>query len=205
MIRVREAVIVEGKYDKIRLSNIIDGLIITTEGFGIFKNKEKQLLIRQLAEKRGILILTDSDGAGFVIRNFLKGAVPPSQVKHAYIPDIAGKERRKDKPSKEGKLGVEGVPDEIIARAIRASGAECTVSEGFVKAQQEISKTDLFVAGLSGGSCSSDRRAAIKKELGLPEKMTANSLLQVLNCLMTREEFFSLCERIFDREGEQDA
>ncbi len=200
MIQVREAVIVEGKYDKIKLSNIIDGLIITTEGFGIFKDKEKQSLIRRLADTRGILILTDSDGAGFVIRNFLKGCVPKEKIKHAYIPDIFGKEKRKDKPSKEGKLGVEGVSEEIIAKAIASSGAECSISEGYVKQRSDITKADLFVYGLSGGEKSSERRDSLKKILGLPSKMSPNLLLDTLNTLMTKEEFADLCEKEFANE-----
>ena len=132
MIKIKEAVIVEGKYDKIRLSNFIDGLIITTDGFGIFKDKEKQRLIKHLADTRGILILTDSDGAGFVIRNFLKGAVSPDKIKHAYIPDILGKEKRKDKPSKEGKLGVEGISDEIIMKITKWKTTICQTRKSWL-------------------------------------------------------------------------
>ena len=189
MIKIKEAIIVEGKYDKIRLSNFIDGLIITTEGFGIFKDKEKQRLIRDIAEKRGILILTDSDGAGFVIRNFLKGSVPSDKVRHAYIPDIFGKEKRKPQPSKEGKLGVEGISEKILCDAIARSGAECELSEGYVKAQPEITKVDLFSHGLSGCADAAANRDKLKKKLSLPINLTANSLLAVLNCIMTKSEF----------------
>ncbi len=189
MIKVREAVIVEGKYDKIKLSNLIDGLIITTDGFGIFKDKEKQALIRKLAEKRGILVLTDSDGAGFVIRNFLKGAVPAGQIRHAYIPDIPGKEKRKNKPSREGTLGVEGIPEDVLREAIIRSGAVCEQSDKTVAAGQEISKADLYDYGLTGGDHAAALRDKLKQELGLPQKMSTNALLAVLNCLMTREEF----------------
>lgn len=200
MIHVKEAIIVEGKYDKIKLSNFIDGLIITTDGFGVFKDREKQELIRHLAEKRGILILTDSDGAGFLIRNFLKGSIPKEKVRHAYIPDIFGKEKRKDKPSKEGKLGVEGVSEKIIADAIKASGSECSISDGYVKTDKEITKADLFVYGLSGGENSAKKREIFKNYLNLPSKMTANTMLDTLNCIMTREEFINICETVFDEE-----
>ena len=188
MIHVKEAVIVEGKYDKIKLANLIDGLIITTEGFGIFKDKEKQRLIRQLAVTRGILVLTDSDGAGFVIRSFLKGAVPPETVRHAYIPDIFGKERRKDKPSKEGKLGVEGISEEVLREAILRSGASCEISTESVRRCREITKADLYELGLTGGEHASENRAFLKKRLSLPERMSTNALLDVLNCLLTRQE-----------------
>ncbi len=194
MIKIKEAVIVEGKYDKIKLSNFIDGLIITTEGFGVFRDREKLALIRHLAQVRGILVLTDSDGAGFVIRNFLKGAVPPDKIKHAYIPDVFGKERRKTAPSKEGKLGVEGLSEEIISRAIARSGAECEITAGREKAARDITKADLYELGLTGSPSASERRNELKKRLGLPEKLTANSLLAVLNCIMTREELFELME-----------
>lgn len=188
MIRIREAVIVEGRYDKIRLSGFIDGLIITTEGFGIFKDKEKQELIRMLARTRGILVLTDSDGAGFVIRNFLKGTVPADRIKHAYIPDIYGKEKRKSKPSKEGKLGVEGVSEEVLCRAIARSGADCELCSDNIRMEKEITKADLYEYGLTGCPDASENRDRLKKRLSLPVNMTANSLLAVLNCIMTKQE-----------------
>ena len=201
MIKIKEAVIVEGKHDKIKLANFIDGLIITTDGFGIFKNKEKQMLIRHLAETRGILILTDSDGAGFVIRNFLKGAVPPDKIKNAYIPDIFGKEKRKSQPSKEGKLGVEGISEEILCRAIAASGAECELRQTYKK-QKDITKADLFEYGLTGTPDSSKNRDILKKSLNLHEKMTSNALLDILNCTMTKNEFEHLCKEIFGKDNE---
>lgn len=198
MIKVKEAIIVEGKYDKIKLSSIIDGLIITTNGFGIFNDKERQYLIRELAKKRGIIIMTDSDSAGFVIRNFLKGAVPKNQIKHAYIPDILGKEKRKDKRSKEGKLGVEGVSKNIILDALRKCGATCENTDSkIVPDREKITKADFFIYGLTGGSNSSANRDILKKKLNLPENMTTNSLLAILNCLMTRDEFISICEKIY--------
>ena len=189
MIKIKEAVIVEGKYDKIKLSGFIDGLILTTDGFGVFKDREKQRLIRRLADTRGILVITDSDGAGFVIRSFLKGIVPPDKIRHAYIPDVFGKEKRKTAPSKEGKLGVEGLSEEILSRAIAASGAECSLSEGAKQSARSITKTDLYEYGLTGSQNASANRDALKEMLDLPEKLSPNSLLAVLNCLMTREEF----------------
>lgn len=200
MIKIDEAVIVEGKYDKIKLSGFIDGLIITTDGFRVFKNKEKQSLIRRLAETRGILILTDSDSAGFVIRNFLKGTVPPEKIRHAYIPDISGKEKRKDKPSKEGKLGVEGISEEILRKAISDSGVKCTYTGNNKRIERSVTKTDLYFYGLTGGNNSSERRNSLKKELGLPEHMTTNSILDVINCLMTAGEFEEVCDRLFGKE-----
>ena len=192
MITIKEAVIVEGKYDKIKLSNFIDGLIITTDGFGVFKDKEKQQLIRHLAKVRGLLVLTDSDGAGFVIRSFLKGIVPPEQVKNAYIPDIFGKEKRKASPSKEGKLGVEGLSEEILSQAISRSGATCTITDSVQKSVDAITKADLFLLGLSGCDNAAENRDKLKKRLNLPQKLTPNSLLAVLNCLMTRNELIQI-------------
>ena len=199
MIKVKEAIIVEGKHDKIKLANFIDGLIITTDGFGIFKNKEKQLLIRHLAETRGILILTDSDGAGFVIRNFLKGSVSSDKIKNAYIPDIFGKEKRKSQPSKEGKLGVEGISEEILCRAIANSGVECELNNSS-KSQKELTKTDLFEYGLTGSPNASQNRDILKKALHLPENLTSNALLDILNCTMTKNEFDNICNELFRKE-----
>ena len=198
MIKIREAVIVEGKYDKIKLSNFIDGLIITTDGFGIFKNKEKQALIRHLAQTKGILVLTDSDGAGFVILNFLQETVPKNQIKHAYIPDIFGKEKRKDKPSKEGKLGVEGVSEQIICQAVQKSGACCELLPGHTKTKGGITKYDLFEYGLTGTPNSSQARDKLKKYLDLPQNLTSNSMLEILNLIMTKDEFTETCGKIFD-------
>ena len=194
MITIKEAVIVEGKYDKIKLSQFIDGLILTTEGFGVFKDREKQQLIRHLAKVRGLLVLTDSDGAGFVIRSFLKGIVPPEQVKHAYIPDVFGKEKRKTAPSKEGKLGVEGLSEELLREAILRSGISCTVTEEKQKPPAAITKTDLYVLGLSGCAKAAENRDRLKQRLHLPQQLSPNSLLAVLNCLMTREELIQLME-----------
>lgn len=194
MIRVKEAVIVEGKYDKIKLSSIIDGLIIETHGFQIFKDKEQMALLRKLAAERGLLILTDSDGAGFVIRNYLTGCIPKKQVKHAYIPDLFGKEKRKEKPSKEGKLGVEGVPARVIRQALEKAGV-CCGNEPEEKGPP-ITKADLFAAGLSGGEGSAEKRRLLQKELSLPERLSPNGLLQILNATMTREEFLAKIEKL---------
>lgn len=188
MIRVKEAVIVEGRYDKIKLSSIIDGLIIETGGFRIFKDKEQLAMIRRLAESRGILIMTDSDSAGFMIRNYLAGAVDSSKIKHAYIPDILGKEKRKEKPSKEGKLGVEGVPVDTILAALERAGVACEESPQ-PQERRLITKTDLYELGLSGREDSSFRRKELLNKLGLPEHLAVNSLVKVLNSMMSYEEF----------------
>ena len=196
VIQVKEAVIVEGKYDKIKLSSIIDGLIIETHGFQIFKDKEQMVLLRKLAAARGLLILTDSDGAGFVIRNYLSGCIPKSQIKHAYIPDLFGKEKRKAKASKEGKLGVEGVPAQVIRQALEKAGVVCGEGEAPIKKGPPITKADLFTAGLSGGEGSGEKRLRLQKKLELPERLSANGLLQILNATISREEFFRLAEEL---------
>ncbi len=195
MIKVKEAIIVEGKYDKIKLSSVIDGLIIETRGFRIFGDKEQMDFIRRLADTRGILILTDSDGAGFLIRNYLTGSIAPEKIKHAYIPDILGKERRKQKPSKEGKLGVEGVPVKTIVEALNRAGVVCGGEEA--PAGRKITKTDLYLAGLSGGENSTQKRQKLLKELSLPEHLAANSLVGVLNGIMSYEEFRQLLDKLF--------
>ena len=191
MIRIKEAIVVEGRYDKNTLGQIVDAHIIETAGFGIFSDKEKTALLRRLAEKCGIIILTDSDGAGFLIRNRIKGAVPEGCVKHAYIPDIKGKERRKQHASKEGKLGVEGMTPEIIIEAIKRSGATIE-GESTAPRKGEITKGDLYELGLSGGAGSAEKRKELAHKLALPEKMSANALLDVLNALYTKEELFDL-------------
>lgn len=188
MIKLKQAVIVEGKYDKIKLKSIIDAPIITTDGFGIFKNREKMALIKSLAQKRGIIIMTDSDSAGFMIRKKICGSVNSGRILNVYIPDIFGKERRKAHSSKEGKLGVEGVPKDVILTALKRAGVTSTES---VKSGGEITKADLFELGLSGRPNSAQKRLALLKSLNLPENMTANSLLEVLNIFFTKEEFLS--------------
>ena len=193
MIKIKEAVIVEGKYDKIRLSSLIDALIITTDGFGIFKDKEKMNLLRRLAETRGLLVITDSDSAGFVIRNHLRSCIPPERIRHAYIPDVFGKERRKAFPSKEGKLGVEGMSTEALLAALQRAGVTCEESPTIQpsdKERQTITQADFYRCGLSGGENSATERARLLRHLGLPEKITAKALLGVINDCMTPEEFY---------------
>lgn len=189
MIKVNEAIIVEGKYDKIKLSSIVDGLIIETNGFRIFKDKEKINLLRNLAKKRGILIFTDSDSAGFLIRNYISSIIPKENIKHAYIPDIYGKEKRKYNYSKEGKLGVEGIPKKIIEKSLKDAGVIFKETELVKKNKREITKIDLYDYGLSGRDNSSELRKAFLKQLNLPEHLSVNSLVKVLNCSLTYEEF----------------
>ena len=193
MIKVDQIVIVEGKYDKIKLSSIIDGIIIETEGFGIFKNKEKQKLIRKLAEKKGVVILTDSDSAGFVIRNFITSIVPNEYITNVYIPDIFGKEKRKTVPSKEGKLGVEGIDKEILLKAFEKAGI---LSSETPENRDPITKIDLFEAGLTGGQNSAEKRKEVLKKLDMPQLLTTNSMLEILNTMMSREEFMRFAAEI---------
>ena len=188
---MKEVIVVEGRYDKNTLSQIVDAVIIETSGFGIFNDAQKQKLLRRLAAERGLVVLTDSDGAGFVIRNFIKGCVDPALVRHAYIPDVTGKERRKSAPSKEGKLGVEGMRPEVLLDALRRAGA--TVGgETVVPPAARITKADMYKRGLSGGQGSRERRAALIRALDLPEKLSADALLDVLNAIMTREDFYAM-------------
>ena len=191
MIRIREAIIVEGRYDKNTLAQVVDAPILETSGFGIFHDSQRLALLRRLAETRGIIVLTDSDGAGFVIRNYLRGAIDPAQVKHAYIPDVAGKERRKRTASKEGKLGVEGMRPEVLLEALRRAGA--TIEDAPLPGAR-ITKADLYAAGLTGGADSRAARQRLLEQLDLPEHLSTNALLEVLNALMTREAFRNLCK-----------
>lgn len=194
MLRVREVIVVEGRYDKNTLLQVVDATVLETRGFGIMQDKALLGLLRRAAQERGLLVMTDSDGAGFVIRNFLKGAIPPEQVKHAYIPDVLGKERRKTTPGKEGKLGVEGMRPEILLEALRRAGATF-LEETAAGPRGEITKADLFELGLSGGTDSAARRLTLMKKLGLPEHMSANALLQALNLMTSRAELIRLLER----------
>ena len=187
MISVKEVIVVEGRYDRNTLSQVFDAVIVETSGFGVFNDREKLALLRRLAEARGLVVLTDSDGAGFVIRNFLKGAIDPALVKQAYIPDIAGRERRKRAPSKEGKLGVEGMKPEVLIEALRRAGATLGGEEPARRAGG-ITKATLYELGLSGGPGSAEKRRALLKVLDLPEKLSANALLDVLNALYTEAE-----------------
>lgn len=186
MVKIQEAIVVEGRYDKNTLSQIVDAPILETSGFGIFKDKKQMALLRRVAETRGLIVFTDSDGAGFVIRNHLKSAIPGKYLKHAYIPDILGKEKRKSAPGKEGKLGVEGMRPEIILDALRNAGATIEGEES--PSPRTITKQDLMDLGLSGGPDASARRLALLKKLNLPEHMSANAMLQALNLLYTLEE-----------------
>lgn len=195
MIKLDRPVIVEGKYDVIRLSNIIDALIIKTDGFGIFKDKEKQSLLRRLAGKKGIIVLTDSDSAGFLIRNFIAGIVPPEKITHVYIPDIFGKEKRKEAPSAEGKLGVEGICEELLLESFRKAGVTATAS---VEKRRLITNIDLYEAGLSGGKDSAKKRKELLKRLSLPERMSASSLVKILNTFVTYEEFEKNVRELFE-------
>jgi len=199
VVRVREAILVEGRYDRNTLSQIVDTPIFETRGFGIFKDKEQLALLRAVAEHRGLIVLTDSDGAGFVIRNYLKGAIPGKYLKHAYIPDIAGKEKRKASPGKEGKLGVEGMRPEVLLDALRACGA--TISDETGKAPSGITKQDFVELGLSGGTGSSQKRRALQKRLNLPEHMSANALLQALNLLISAQELRELVDEMEKHNG----
>lgn len=187
MIKIKEVIVVEGRYDKNTLCQVVDAPILETGGFGIMKDKQQLQLLRRVAESRGLIIFTDSDGAGFVIRNFLKGAIRPEYLKHAYIPDIAGKERRKSTPGKEGKLGVEGMPPQVIEESLRRAGAT-VLGEETEKETHDITKQDLMDMGLSGGQGSSILRKALLKHLQLPEHMSSNAMLQALNLLYTREQ-----------------
>lgn len=188
MVKIREAIVVEGRYDKNTLAQIVDAPILETAGFGIFKNKEQMDLLRRVARERGLIVFTDSDGAGFVIRNRIKSAIPASQLKHAYIPDIYGKEKRKSAPGKEGKLGVEGMRPEVILEALRRAGA--TFEEEPVQSvpPREITKQDFMDLGLSGSPDAGERRKKLLKACRFPEHMSANAMLQALNLLYTLEE-----------------
>ncbi len=200
MVRIKEAILVEGRYDKNTLSQIVDAPILETSGFGIFKDKKQMALLRQVAEKRGLIVFTDSDGAGFVIRNHVKSAISGKFLKHAYIPDIPGKEKRKAAPGKEGKLGVEGMSREIILEALRRAGATIE-GEGTSVAAHAITKQDLMTLGLSGGQDASAKRLALLRKLNLPEHMSANAMLQALNLLYTLEELTNLVETMESDNG----
>ena len=188
MLHIQEAVVVEGRYDKNTLSQVVDTLILETGGFQIFKDPERMALLDRAARRRGLVVLTDSDGAGLVIRNRIKAVIPAQFLKHAYIPDVYGKERRKRKPGKEGKLGVEGMPPQVLERVLRRAGATFLEDARRALSGPPLTKGDLYAAGLSGGAGSAERRKALLKRLELPENMSANALLDVLNGCYSREE-----------------
>ena len=189
MRKVREVIVVEGRYDKNALKQVVDAVVVETRGFGVFSDRERLALLRRMAEERGLILLTDSDGAGFVIRNFLKGAIPKSRLKQAYIPDVYGKERRKAAPGREGKLGVEGMPPQVLLEALERAGAVFEDGGASEEARRPVTKADFYQLGLTGGPDSGAKRAALLKKLGLPERMTANALLEAVNLLYGREEF----------------
>lgn len=193
-IKLSEAVIVEGKYDKIKLSNILDAFIIETNGFAVFKDKTKLSFIKKLAKERGIIILTDSDHAGFMIRNYISSGVPKEQIKNVYIPDIFGKEKRKNAPSKEGKLGVEGMTKEVIIEALSKAGITSSKSV----CSDPVTTVDFYDLGLTGGAGSKAKRKALCKTLDLPEFLSTSSLISCINNFMTKEEFYSVCQNLGD-------
>lgn len=199
MVRIQEAIVVEGRYDKNTLSQIVDAPIFETAGFGIFNNKEQMALLRRVAQSRGLIVFTDSDGAGFVIRNRIKSAIAPEFLKHAYIPDIPGKERRKSAPGKEGKLGVEGMSPEIILESLRRAGA--TFAESGDRITGGITKQDMAALGLSGGANSSSLRGELAKKLDFPTHMSANALVQALNLLYTLEELTEIVKSLEHKNG----
>ena len=194
MVRVKEVIVVEGRYDQNTLRQVVDADILCTDGFAIFRDSERQALLRRLAEKRGLIVLTDPDGAGEVIRGFLSGIVPPDRVKHAFIPDIPGKERRKSSPSKEGKLGVEGMQPEALLRALKAAGA--TLDDLPAPQSAGITPAELYALGLTGGAGSAEKRRKLQRALELPERMSTKQLLTALNILLTREELRALTEKM---------
>lgn len=193
MLHIEQAIIVEGKYDKIKLSSIVDAVIITTNGFSVIKDKEKLEIIRFFARNKGIIILTDSDTAGFKIRNYLKGAIKNGKIINVYAPDIIGKEKRKKAPSKEGKLGVEGIDPNILLEAFKKAGV---LSEERVCQKDPVTKLDLYECGLSGGDNSSELRKKLLKELDMPQLMTTNSMLEIINTMMSKSEFLNIVKKI---------
>lgn len=196
MVKVQEAIVVEGRYDKNTLSQVVDAPIFQTNGFSVMHDKELLQMLRRVAQVRGLIVFTDSDGAGFVIRNHLKSAIPGEYLKHAYIPDIFGKERRKAAPGKEGKLGVEGMTPEVILDCLRRAGA--TMEDSATIPKDQLTKQDLMELGLSGGKDSSTKRKILLKHLQLPEHMSSNAMLQALNLLYSKEELTALVKSILE-------
>ena len=201
MLKIREALVVEGRYDKNTLAQIVDAPILETKGFGLFKDPKQLELLRSVAKKRGLIVLTDSDGAGFVIRNHIKSAIAAKYLKHAYIPDVAGKEKRKAAPGKEGKLGVEGMSPEVLLAALKNAGATIE-GESTARGNDQITKQDFVEFGLSGGLNASERRKRLQNRLHLPEHMSANALLQALNLLLSREELAEIVREWDNENGE---
>lgn len=189
--RIREVVVVEGRYDKNALKQAVDAVVVETGGFGVFRDRERLALLRRLAAERGLILLTDSDGAGFVIRNFLKGAIPRDRLKQAYIPDVYGKERRKAAPGREGKLGVEGMSPQVLLQALERAGATFEDVPAGGREAEAVTKGDFYRLGLTGGPDSGAKRVDLLGRLGLPERMSANALLEAVNLLYTREAFLA--------------
>lgn len=190
MKKIREVIVVEGRYDKNTISQVVDATVVTLGGFSVFNDREKLAFLRRLAQERGLIVLTDSDGAGFVLRNYLKGALPRDRVKHAYIPDVAGKERRKRRPGKAGMLGVEGMSPEVLLEALRRCGATFDDKSAEPReAETPITKADLYELGLTGGADSAQKRREVLRRLDLPAHLTANGLLEALNLLYGRRAF----------------
>ncbi len=203
MIRIHEAILVEGRYDVNTVRQVVDTVVLESGGFRIFNDREQLQLLRRIAATRGLIVLTDSDGAGFVIRNYLKGALSSGTVKQAYVPDIAGKERRKRHGSKEGKLGVEGMRPEVILEALRRAGAtfeDADDTDDAASSTAPITKADFYEWGLSGGTDSTQRRAAVLKALDLPTHMTANALLEFINAVGTREEIETVLQQFYKKD-----
>lgn len=199
MLHTNKVIVVEGKYDAIKLANLVDAVIVRTDGFGIFQDREKQELLRKLAARRGLIVLTDSDSAGFLIRNFLKSIIPEEQLTHVYIPDVYGKERRKDHLSAEGKLGVEGIPDDVLISCLERAGLGDSPSD---HPAHDITHADFYAAGLSGRRSSAGKRQALQKKLGLPSRMTGKQLLAAVNALLTKEQFEEIVSDL--EEGNED-
>lgn len=196
MIKINEAIAVEGNYDKIKLSQLVDTTIVVLDGFMIYKDKPKQNMLKKLADKCGLIIFTDSDAAGFRIRTYLKNVLAGKNVKHAYIPDIKGKEKRKAKPSKEGFLGVEGMSDEIILKALAEVSSAAEKSDISAEMTKRVTKADLFADGFSGGANSHDARKQLTKILGLPSRISANMLIDVINSLYTYDEYKMIVDAV---------
>lgn len=202
MVKIREAIVVEGRYDKNTLSQLVDTVILETTGFSIFKNQEKLALLRRIAQARGLIILTDGDGAGFLIRNYLKGALPPDQVKHAYIPDIMGKEKRKRRPGAEGKLGVEGMRPQVLEAALRRAGATFLEEKVPQLVHPPLTKADLYAMGLTGGAHSAAKRKYLLAKLDLPAHLSTNALLPILGALYTRQALLDIIGQLnLDRKS----
>lgn len=196
MLKIKEAIVVEGRYDKNTLSQLVDGVILETGGFGIYKDRAALALLRRLAEKQGLIVLTDSDGAGFQIRSYLKRALPPDQVKHAYIPDRPGKERRKRQPGKEGKLGVEGMSQQVLEQVLRQAGATILGEPPRQTRQASLTKADLYACGLAGGAGSREKRQRLLEKLDLPAHLTPNAMLPVLSALYDRQTLLDEMEKL---------